>query len=270
MRNRTRAFTLVELLIVIGIIAALAALLLPAVGRAREMSRRAVCLSNIRQLSMAWLAYANEHRGRLVTSNGASIAGQTFATNWFGGGPIAQDAMKDTWQRDPLTVMRNGLLWPYLRNPQVYTCPNDSHAFSYDVPTGKITPNPGGFGSSYGINERLRVGDAPAEFLYQRLSEIKRPASVFVFIEGGDTGGPIYPRDRQVRPPGKFHTRQGYLDGCTISFADGHAIFWAYTTSGLKSSDISGLENFNAMLNLSDTAQWEAWSGGPVPPGVVP
>jgi prepilin-type N-terminal cleavage/methylation domain-containing protein len=63
--GRRVGFTLVELLIVIGIIALLVSILLPAANRAREMSRRTVCLSNIRQLTAAWLMYAGEHQGRL-------------------------------------------------------------------------------------------------------------------------------------------------------------------------------------------------------------
>lgn len=58
-------FTLVELLIVLGIIALLVAIVLPAITRAREMARRTVCLSNIRQLTTAWIMYASENRGRV-------------------------------------------------------------------------------------------------------------------------------------------------------------------------------------------------------------
>jgi prepilin-type processing-associated H-X9-DG protein/prepilin-type N-terminal cleavage/methylation domain-containing protein len=65
-RNRTiTGFTLVELLVVIGIIALLMGLLLPALGRAREAARRSTCLSNIRQIGQAFAAYVSEHKGRL-------------------------------------------------------------------------------------------------------------------------------------------------------------------------------------------------------------
>jgi len=63
---RFRAFTLVELLVVISVIAILIGLLLPALGNARLAARSAACLSNIRQLQIASLMYTNDHRGRLI------------------------------------------------------------------------------------------------------------------------------------------------------------------------------------------------------------
>jgi prepilin-type processing-associated H-X9-DG protein/prepilin-type N-terminal cleavage/methylation domain-containing protein len=63
--KKIAGFTLVELLVVIGIIALVIGLLLPALGRAREAARRAKCLSNIRQIGQAFTAYVSEHKGRL-------------------------------------------------------------------------------------------------------------------------------------------------------------------------------------------------------------
>src|SRR5215213_4461829 len=72
-RTRLVAFTLVELLVVIGIIAVLISILLPALNRARESARQVQCLSNIRQLSAASLMFANEHKGLMPGQGGNGI-----------------------------------------------------------------------------------------------------------------------------------------------------------------------------------------------------
>lgn len=64
--RKGKGFTLIELLVVIAVISLLIALLIPALRAAKEQGQRAVCLSNLRQLTFAWLAYAEEHDGKLV------------------------------------------------------------------------------------------------------------------------------------------------------------------------------------------------------------
>jgi len=81
-RLAARAFTLVELLVVIGIIALLIAILLPALSRAQEMSRSLKCLANLRSLAQATILHANEHRGYMP------VAGATFT-------PTASSATPD-------------------------------------------------------------------------------------------------------------------------------------------------------------------------------
>ena len=76
MRHRAKsAFTLVELLIVLGIIVLLMTILLPAISRAREEARRVQCLSNMRQLTLAWLTYANANKGRICGAETQAAVG---------------------------------------------------------------------------------------------------------------------------------------------------------------------------------------------------
>jgi len=62
-------FTLIELLVVIAVIALLMALLVPVLRSARELGQRTVCLSNLRQLTLAWLAYADQNDGNIVSGS---------------------------------------------------------------------------------------------------------------------------------------------------------------------------------------------------------
>src|SRR4051794_23819680 len=115
---RRKAFTLVELLVVIGIIALLIAILMPALQRARDQAVRTQCMSNVRQLTIGWIQYATEHKFRLMSSNTA--ANPQLAGTWIGTG-------------NTLAAMDTGLLWPYIKAYNIYHCPGDSgfHLWTY-------------------------------------------------------------------------------------------------------------------------------------------
>src|SRR5690242_2968408 len=122
MNSKRRAFTLVELLVVIGIIAILIAMLLPALSRAREQAKRTQCMSNIRQLMTGWLIYAQENKGGLVFAETAD-----YTTTLPAGVPV-EDKGKFGWvldvQGDPKfnteAAVKAGALWKYNPNAGVY------------------------------------------------------------------------------------------------------------------------------------------------------
>ena len=110
---RRRAFTLVELLVVIGIIALLISILMPALRRAREAANAASCSSNQRQIMMAFLMFANDHKGQLPG-------------NWWD--YLNKDTEKRSWlinASEPFeNAPQNGTVWRYLNNLEVYRCPS--------------------------------------------------------------------------------------------------------------------------------------------------
>ena len=69
------AFTLIELLVVIAIIAILMSVLIPALNRAREMGKRAVCLNNMKTLALAWTLYCSENDGKIPAAQGLATTG---------------------------------------------------------------------------------------------------------------------------------------------------------------------------------------------------
>src|SRR4051812_28626035 len=95
---RRTAFTLVEIIIVLGIIIVLVGLLFPLIGRAREAGKRATCMSNLRSLTQAWIAYAGENEGHFCSSD------PTVAPGWYNRVP--------TLDPDHIGPIKSGVLYP--------------------------------------------------------------------------------------------------------------------------------------------------------------
>ena len=133
-----KPFTLVELLVVIAITAILAGMLLPALNRSREGARRTQCISQVKQLTAAMLAYTGDWRDRFPPV--FSCYDFNCGTNrsgwiWYDGFPLptAGKAQVD-----------RGALWPYLRIRKLYICPNDrfsscSYAVNSDLSSWPVT-----------------------------------------------------------------------------------------------------------------------------------
>jgi prepilin-type N-terminal cleavage/methylation domain-containing protein len=155
-RGTARGFTLVELLVVIGVIAVLVSLLLPALGNARRASERTVCLSQLRQLQTAQMLYAAEQDNLLVAAGDGTEQG-----GWI------------------------GLLQPYSKSPLVRRCPADlSVHFSQPVTsTGRLRT------TSYGINNFVSPTHAPfGRKPLRKITQVRSSSRVIQFAELAEAG----------------------------------------------------------------------------------
>lgn len=159
-RRSLRAFTLVELLVVIGIIALLIAVLMPALSAARKSAMRVKCLSNMRQLAVAQCAYAASNKNALV------IAGDGLET-------------QGSWL---------GLLQPYTRVVLTRRCPMDNSPF-FDDPFDATANPPIYRTTSYAINNFVSPTHTPngAE-RYEKITQIRQTSRVIQFVELAEQG----------------------------------------------------------------------------------
>ncbi len=234
-RRAPAGFTLIELLVVIAVIAVLIALLVPSLRAARDQAHRAVCLSHLKQLTVAWMTYADANNGRLVSGRAFSWAvhvhnnGTPIRLNgWMG------RAFLDPKNREALVADPNkGALWPYIRDVDIYRCPKGlpGHLATYQI---ICAVNGGGMEGTITnrnpeiANIGVRVGRTVLH--PTRLTDFGSPgpARRAVFIDAGqiNSGYDVHylvPNWYWASPPPVHHG-----DGATLSFADGHAEYWRW------------------------------------------
>ncbi|MBN1508597.1 MAG: prepilin-type N-terminal cleavage/methylation domain-containing protein [Sedimentisphaerales bacterium] len=205
--RKTNAFTLIELLVVIAIIAVLMAILLPSLHRAKEQGQRATCLSNVKQLTLAWILYAQENEDRIV--NASTYYSRPGEPAWIGA------RSQDT---DPIEVRRQrlmeGVLYKYCDNVNIYRCPTGIRG---EVLTYAIVDALNGATSIPGTKD----------LMIKRLNQVRRQSERFVFIDEGkispDSWTVYYDRESWWDAPTVRHG-----DGTNFSFADGHSDYWKW------------------------------------------
>ena len=208
-----KGFTLIELLVVVAIIAILMAVLMPAMQRAREQGKRAVCLSNVKQFGVSWVLYADENDQMLV--NACTVPGteghadRTKEPCWlyFSG---------DTWTtQQRIDGIKDGAMWPFVNQLAIYKCPTgirgEQNTYAIvDAMNGAMTSIPG-----------------VSKLVVRKKTQIKRPGERMVDVDEGKT---------RTQSWTIFYDRGSWGDGGPVrhgqgtnfSFADGHAEYWKW------------------------------------------
>lgn len=228
-------FTLVELLVVIAIIGVLSAILLPALAKSKARAQGVFCLNNTKQLTVAWVLYADDHDGRLAYNLGSSGATPVLlgvnpafpmSMSWADN-VLDWELSSDNTNAARLTASGIG---PYVtRSATSYRCPADyvlsrrqreagwsARVRSYSM--NAMVGDAGSFSQS-GVNE-----NNPDYLQFFKFSSIPRPMNIFVFLdEHPDSIDDGYFLNRAERHewndlPASYHN-----GAASFSFADGHS-----------------------------------------------
>jgi prepilin-type N-terminal cleavage/methylation domain-containing protein/prepilin-type processing-associated H-X9-DG protein len=213
-------FTLIELLVVISIIGILSAILLPVLSRAKQRARGMQCVSNMKQLTTAWMLYAGDFNDSLVT-NTCDVNTNSWAAGWLDWSNPADLDNTNVWN----IMSPQGLLWPYSKALAIYVCPADPSTVDIN---GITFPRV----RSASMNQRMNGGDyasAPLA-LYNnpnKLSAIRNPgpSMAFVFIDerADSINDGFFVVNMVDLTPGTGNVPANYHSGsCSVSFADGH------------------------------------------------
>jgi prepilin-type N-terminal cleavage/methylation domain-containing protein/prepilin-type processing-associated H-X9-DG protein len=236
--HKRRGFTLIELLVVIAIIAILAAMLLPALSKAKIRAQGIQCMNNSRQLMISWRLYAEDNRDVLPFGYAQGGTPDNSPYVWVKGIiDVNNDGAQANW--DAESTIKKGAIWPYCKSVDIFHCPGDPSTAVNNL--GQRVPRirsmsmsnwVGGNGDSPSSNYRGYWGLVGRWKVYRKLSEMMTPGPSDTFVlldERKDSindayfvteidGYPNGATTKIVDFPASYHNR-----AAGFAFADGHS-----------------------------------------------
>jgi len=226
--NRRSGFTLIELLVVIAIIAILAALLLPALAKAKQKAQGIYCMSNQKQLTLAWIMYADDNQGKLVPNHNGGTT--SFDLSWV---PGWLDFVPNNTANTNRNFLAAAKIGPYTKNLGIYKCPGD--IYLCQMGRSELLPRVRSVGMNGFIEGGAYAGQHGGSdsvwfagwWSYQKLSDIKNPhpSKLWVFVDeqadsinDGWTIMGVTDPNSWVDLPASYHG-----GACGFGFADGHS-----------------------------------------------
>jgi prepilin-type N-terminal cleavage/methylation domain-containing protein/prepilin-type processing-associated H-X9-DG protein len=248
--SRRVGFTLIELLVVIAIIAILAGMLLPALSKAKEKAMGTKCLSNNKQLQLAWSLYHGDYDDKISRNGGATSlanSNNTWCAEWI------RPDFSGTWPYQPGWETNTALfmhcqLGKYAQNAGIFKCPSDKYVYPQAVATycRSVSMNNWMNGSA-----RPSAAATPGRIVYTRLSQMGRPTELYVFVHEDvnsiDDGYFAVDLDPVNNGSWNNSNRPAAMhNGSTaFGFADGHVEFHRWDLIAKSTSGVVGVPRPN-------------------------